>query len=797
MVTEAIATEPPAADSTATETEAAMESPATETPATETTAEKAPAEKQTASRSRTRKATAGKASTDRTKASKSRTSRATAGKTGESKARASKASTGKARASKTSTGKARAGKTERKPESYLVRTNEIVFDADDDAIDEKYDFYVLTKHKAGPDDVPYIKSVRLLDLGKDCPAIASLLHGIKSEGLNGANLHVMMHTAPGTRKLLNDAVKDGEEGDSITTDPCTAGMLGDNVLSMLLLLGLPNAEEVTHNNLTGQFFVYEPDTVEDGAEQIATTRVYIAKNMAIELPVCTFTLASKLTKSDWGDTNPNDSPSYIISDNVLATLRRPTSADTYDKDEDVYKRRQHKSCKNTKTFMHFDSLDQFYASKMGILAQVVEEFNRQYSGLAHIRFNEFYIPGDCVTPHMMLDQEEINAKRKQLLSNYRVHVIMPDDDDLSHQLFKVVQEMLSEFGIPVDELKGGPIPGDMNIVIIHNEDYYKEEGRPKDPYQTYADRAVQHITIEDFKPYKTPARFRKTIKPSKVKVVDITKDKNRKGMRPLISKIVNELVIRQDIIEGRISAFDWASRNYPGDWKFAIPAGKKSRQGAADTASKAYGEKQKQKLDMCLMITVHPDGSPEIELYDSWDDIFHGKVINENNPDKGLTFEAAVVRYDGAVNVIYRTNTYPIPDIEGIMEYIDKGPGIGEDQPVPEGKVLLRRKVHKERLIGPLLGFRAYERDGSGYYYIGEDAQAANSDMAHAAVIRKVESVDGAPVFLNEMKPFMQVTFIRENRYTVLPFPLKYLRLYAEMHELLVSDEEPSQDESK
>lgn len=85
--------------------------------------------------------------------------------------------------------------------------------------------------------------------------------------------------------------------------------------------------------------------------------------------------------------------------------------------------------------------------------------------------------------------------------------------------------------------------------------------------------------------------------------------------------------------------------------------------------------------------------------------------------------------------------------------------------------------------IGNLLNIK-YEYNDNDYddrhtfvYYVG--AKSKKTSYPNACCIRKVVSL-GDKLEYEEMLPLMAVEFVRNNQYTVLPFPYKYLREYIE-----------------
>ena len=83
--------------------------------------------------------------------------------------------------------------------------------------------------------------------------------------------------------------------------------------------------------------------------------------------------------------------------------------------------------------------------------------------------------------------------------------------------------------------------------------------------------------------------------------------------------------------------------------------------------------------------------------------------------------------------------------------------------------------------IGNLLNIK-YEYNDNDYddghtfvYYVG--AKSKRTSYPNACCMRKVVSL-GDEIEYEELLPLMVVEFVRNNQYTVLPFPYKYLREY-------------------
>ena len=62
-------------------------------------------------------------------------------------------------------------------------------------------------------------------------------------------------------------------------------------------------------------------------------------------------------------------------------------------------------------------------------------------------------------------------------------------------------------------------------------------------------------------------------------------------------------------------------------------------------------------------------------------------------------------------------------------------------------------------------------------YFVGTKRNALKTSVHNACAVRKVVSGNGDIEF-ETLLPLMAVDFVRNNKYTVLPFPFKFLRKY-------------------
>lgn len=253
---------------------------------------------------------------------------------------------------------------------------------------------------------------------------------------------------------------------------------------------------------------------------------------------------------------------------------------------------------------------------------------------------------------------------------------------------------------------------------------YKSGG---DPYGTIKDAAVQHLTID--------GRF-----------------KNKKAQ---ISSILNEMLIKHDIENGKITLYDWNKICLKKDVIFGIK----------------YRVDEELREDIFCFMTVHPDGSFHFKVNDP-SDIFDFNIFTKCQ----IIFSGSedicgiVVDENEQINVIKKTDWMTIPEIEKIWDEF-------KQDRVHE----FRSASGREEFLEGCLDIKMFEKDGGCYYFVGTIGLGMQAKIAHAVNIRKIEPYDGAPLFFEPLLPLMNTTFVHNQRLTVVPFPFKYLREWAKI----------------
>ena len=591
-----------------------------------------------------------------------------------------------------------------------IKTNKLRLNVDYCIFNDQYDVFSVSTSEN------YFKhGARILDV----PLLDNRVCAIRFSG--GKTFYAMMTHSPGNLNVLKTVLQQDEEADKIIISQLKGEDLYSDVITQLLLNGMASAQSrfLRFNNLTGQLYCFHPQWLKHSKKQgqdvimkVPCLKVNVTRQLRIEATVCTFTSVLLRNKITFKRRRFEEYPQYVLS--VHNTLRRKLEQDT----ATGYIQRQTDNDRSDIPFIDFQSIARFEQSKMGVIWQVVSDFNTKYDGLARLSFEE-------TSSYTALDYDRSTSKEdkqavRSALSDASVRLVDAIGDEYSRVFCENISELFSSrYGISVPIGKK-VTEGHLNVRIIHNKAYYEGSHDPHD--DEFADAAVQHITLEDF----------------------------ADNCETAISTIVHELLIKQDLQNRRISLFNWQALTYQNDWSFGI---------ASDSEPRRY-----------YFMTVHPDGSFSIKeqtlnLFEQseYDDCV---TIFEDEKRSAEQVRGIIRDGNGKINVIRDTGWYTIPQIEQIQEELSAG------------NTYLRSKAARNEFLSACLDIKYIPNDDCGYYFVGTIGNGMRANIARASNIRKIEGYCGAPIFFEQLLPLMNVSFVRNGQLTILPFPFKYLREY-------------------
>ncbi len=593
--------------------------------------------------------------------------------------------------------------------SIKIKTNKLVYEIDRDAFAMRFDVFTIET------DDKYIKSGAYI---LDAPSLNESIKSIRFE--SGQKDFVLMLHNEENRNTLGKFIKSLDGGDKLSLASSNVRDIPDYVILQLLLNALStyDTDALKFNNLTGHFYCFHSDWIkhkkeksEDITWKVPCLEISITKDYYVNMNVRTFT-SERLKKSiTFHKRKFEDYPKYIFGKNH--TLRRKLSGET----EPGFIMRQVDGTKTELPFLDIQNEEKFEKCKVGTLARVINEFNSKYDPCAHIDCG--YVEAVKCIDYNRNTAKENSGRIHEILSECEIHIVDQIGDQYSAQFCEEVKELITRKYDIIASIGKRVSKDALNICLIHNAEYYADMADPHD--KEYPGTAIQHITLEDF---KNNAEF-------------------------ALSAVIHDVLIKKDLVDYKITLFDWPSLGLENDVAFGIET-------EIDETNRYY------------FMQVHPDGTfyikeQELNLfemneYNDCVDIF------ENARTSGETVKGVIRSHEGKINVIKDTGIITLPEINEIKTLLSTG----------DNK--LRGKERRGELLSSCLDIKLFEESGKQFYFVGTIGEGMRWNIPRAANVRSIEGYNGAACMFDKLLPTMNVTFVHNGQLTVLPFPFKYLR---------------------
>lgn len=339
---------------------------------------------------------------------------------------------------------------------------------------------------------------------------------------------------------------------------------------------------------------------------------------------------------------------------------------------------------------------------------------------------------------------------------------------------------------------------DYIIRLIHNKDYYKNK---EDIYNLHnLSIPVQHITLEDF-------------------------SYNLESLKHELLVILNELLIKEDIIQKQISVVHW---NESKIWNF-IRVNRMNNKSNEYRFEKMTVNKDgrfetliidESKLDTLLeyiqlqeLCNQQKEEGFDVERI-IYTDLKHRHCISKGNlttlpnyqelqkrlQDSNEEQELSIKEIFDAITLLYQDPNYKKyqKEIKEFLISLQETPGMKIKNSelrkllkirTSSGKVInqyleetrdiivhprLKQKESLYRFFNPLFNIKYFYQGDDCFYFIGIDPSNLQLSLHNASPVRKISNLSN----VNETKEilkFMSVKFIKNGQYTVLPFPFKYI----------------------
>lgn len=373
---------------------------------------------------------------------------------------------------------------------------------------------------------------------------------------------------------------------------------GDIQLARLLFNSLrPYKSEIFHrNNIMGKLFYQNPKW--KSKDTVYFVQIHLDYSFHLILKVVTFT-------KDTGD-----SGGYVF-DKSTGNFRRALKTDKGTKYI-----KKNKNTKSTVPFLNIENMEKFEASKMGVLKQFVEDVRTYLRDYIEINFEtmEEMMSHDKKWEKYSIKVKENKSKiyekeAAKRLSSHMIAIVDECNTETSKKIADDFQAFLKKvYGI--GSMPGGSVSsGTYNLRIIHDKGYYKGENDLHD--EIFNKCIVQHITVENYKK------------------CDLEKN-------PEFYAIIQELFIKEDIVNKQLTMFNWSET-----------LGKSGKTWAFVSFKKDDTDKNTKKKDQYTYyrVFIAPDGKLSFDSCagrswmrrkDEWKNIigYHQELIDKRKSEK-------------------------------------------------------------------------------------------------------------------------------------------------------------------
>ncbi|MBP1535033.1 MAG: hypothetical protein IK999_13050 [Ruminococcus sp.] len=311
----------------------------------------------------------------------------------------------------------------------------------------------------------------------------------------------------------------------------------DRTLGQLLLNSLktPRNKALKYNNLTGKLLYTDPEWIlrdKDSGKpfMLYALEIHLSPGMYLTLNVKTF----REKKSDYGVWRRE----YIF-DPMTKHLRRRLKND--DDSQQIFVEASFKDKRNTVDYLDISSIQRFKKCKLGILQTLLTEIKSELG--EYISFEPEYKENTYSFELPPKQQGSWNNKGLVSLIKRPICIIDEVNSELSTLMAdQIKSQLLTYYNINVigttwDERA-------YHIRLINDEEYYSERNIP-DPHRIVPNNMiVQHMIVTN------------------------ELETRKKAESPEITKVIQELLIKEDVITKQVRIFDWSSLAFDTTWKF-------------------------------------------------------------------------------------------------------------------------------------------------------------------------------------------------------------------------------------
>lgn len=487
-------------------------------------------------------------------------------------------------------------------------------------------------------------------------------------------------------------------------------------------------------NDTGRLYVISVkgtrrDVVESdgrGPAKIETVEIVIDEDCTFDLKIRTFTKRRVLIGRAQGDAKElekiKSQVGYRLSPVATMVLAHEQ------KDEYILRRAKGDKPSKRRDLTFSAQADKVAYTKKGILFRGLQILERRYSGFARVTLAEY--PRKSF--YEVLKGDEYARVVAERMVGRRI-VVSAARDGLTGVARQLVDRLKdSTWGVYASYGGRALDSQALNIAVVPNE-VAEDDG-----YALHAGVVEQHVTPDVCEQlFKTAP-----------------KQKDRNAQEAILGAMLKELLVKQDVVDGRVTAFDLG----------ALGIESVTVCGLADVPHK---KKDKIELDSRIAtLAIGADGGMRYASHSAEDgpedEVELDLLTEDGRLDKGAyVFDVR----SGGRSMLARVRDTDLTTFSNNFMTL-----VGEHQLTGEAG---RKKAYFESYNSPYYGIGTFERAGKTCYFVGVN-NGTQEDMATAIHVRSIEVLDGDD--LSEL--LVQLVNIGLSRYkapSVWPIPVKYL----------------------
>lgn len=575
-----------------------------------------------------------------------------------------------------------------------------------------------------------------------------------------------------------------------------------NVLAQLLFnsLSSPERQRLQYNNLTGKLYYSRNEWMKNMPKSFYFLILKLSKDFYMTMSVETFSNVSKL--------NGKVNTSQYVFDKESGRFRKKLKEDNHQSNECYVVKSINKKKHNTVDFINFLSYEKFCNSKIGIYTEFMNDVRTCLSDYISVENGGY----EDYQNYEIKNSGFENKEYKDILSKRLINIVDAVGDEESKEFCRSLSEYFNQYYQLY--AKVGEIGEDAyNVRVIRNKEHYIKNDT-EDAHNTVdSNYIVQHVTIENIEKFK------------------FSEDKES----PAFKKIIQELIIKADIKDRKLSIVNWRKSGYVDNWTFV--------------KNKAYWTKDKNdnnvKRQVYYRIVIKTDGTFRVDSYDNNEFVLDKEwnAIDDayqeyDKSGREREVEGLVYKNFENINVLMKTEQTTMPNYERLNEVLgladknkqvpvaviidcaklfldenkefqEKGEvfvsglkeltnqaSIGEINKILDirknkkfGSAInryiyqntgvlinpeVKNKDYREDYFNAVLDIKYFFNKDKLYYFVGTTAKSLQGSLHNACLIREVATT-GDKINFDELMQLMAVEFVRNGQYTVVPFPFKYL----------------------